>query len=422
MNMNTKEKKELKLKNLKRSYYISVLKTLLGHLSIAKKSNSVEELLSVLEDEIEKVTSEDYRASILPTSVSKKEGRNFYLPTESLLSEEETFKLVEDLEGVFLKSGANIFVLKINNSDLFEEYKKLIINISSEGVKEGIDITSLSNRVGIKRKIYIGDYSNISLFLLLNHFILYILSNTKSDILREILNLRYAYGIFTVLTSQKKRKYYISDLSEFVLKFYKNEIEEAKKGNVLQDSVIGSFIFSFYINDEDYADKILGLLDKLLYYLIFHQKINFEILCKIHYVFYEYISKKERINILIKKAKELYIMLNLKEIYDWACEIGETIQEIDEENGKDYVNEIIKEIKKEELPGKFVEELSKVIHKISEKINKGKREDEKIILYIHPAVARRDLYGEDFYKIKAAILSGLINSLGKKRVTMNEKK
>jgi len=419
----------MQLQKLNNVYYISVLKALLSHLTPAKKTNSIEELLNILKNEIDKSIKEDYRASVLPTTVSKKEGRNFYLPDEPLLSEEEAFELIGDLAGVFLKSGANVFVLKINNSDLFEAYRRSIVEGSfDKKEKEGIDLKSLLSSVGIKKKLNVGDYSNISLFLLLNHFILYILNRTKSDILREIFNLKYAYGIFTVLSSknkgkqnkmekkksgQKKRKYYISDLSEFVLRFYKNEIEEVKKGNAPQDSIIGSFIFSFYINDEEYADKILGLLDKFLYYLTFHQKVNFEILCKTHYVFYEYISKKEKKNkkgnFSIRKAREFYIMMNLEKIYDWAFSIGKTIQEADEENGKDYVNEIIKEIKKEELPGKFVEELSKVLHKISEKIRKGKNKE--ISLSIHPDIARRDLYGDDFYKVKAAILSGLINSL-----------
>jgi len=396
------------LQRLNDVYYRGVLKALLSHLTPAKKTNSIEELLNILKNEIDKSVREDYRASVLPTTVSKKEGRNFYLPDEPLLSEEEAFKLINELEGVFLKSGANVLVLKINNSDLFEEYKKLVINRSLEGGIEGIDLKSLLNSVNIKQKLNVGDYFNVSLFLLLNHFILHILNRTKADILREILNLRYAYGIFTVLTGQKKRKYYVYDISEFVLKFYKYEIEEAKKNNAPQDSIIGSFIFSFYINNKDYADKMLGLLDKFLYYLIFHQKVNFEILCKAHYIFYEYISKEKK-TLSIRKAKEFYIMMNLEKIYDWAFEIGKTIQEADEENGKDYVNDIIKEIKKEELPGKFIEELSKVLHKVSEKIKKGKNKD--IALSIYPDVVRRDLYGDDFYKVKAAILSGLINSL-----------
>lgn len=131
-------------------------------------------------------------------------------------------------------------------------------------------------------------------------------------------------------------------------------------------------------------------------------------------IFYDYNYKKYLKNnkqpIHMRSAKEFFAMMNLEKIYDWAYATGKTILEVDKENGKDYVNEIIKEIKKEELPGKFKEELSKVLHKVSEKIRKDTRNDQ-FNLHIHPDIAKKDLQGDEFYKVKAAVLAGLMNSL-----------
>lgn len=403
---------------LNSQYYEPILRNLLGHLPKGKNAKNVEELLEVLKEEAEKSTKEDIRASILPTSVSKKEGKNFYLPEEKLLLEQEVKELIDDLSGVFLKSGQNIFILKIKNSKLFDEFRKEIIK---EGFSSGVNIGDLFKNVGIelktREKIYIEDYSNVALFLLLNYFILYALKKitgekvnidaTKilEEILREIEKERLSYieGVFTVLTKQKKRKYYLTNLSRFIQEFYRIEIEEQK----YDKSILGSFIFSFYTNDKDFRDKLLGLLDKFLYYLIFKLKVNFDILCKMLDQFYSLKRKLEKLK--LKEAQKFYIMMNLEKVYNWAYSIGKQIQELDPEDGKDYIDEIIKEIKKEELPGRFFDELAKVLHKVSEKLKKKVGKDVK--LYIHPDIVRKELYGDEFYKVKAAILSGLINSI-----------
>jgi len=100
--------------------------------------------------------------------------------------------------------------------------------------------------------------------------------------------------------------------------------------------------------------------------------------------------------------------MNTRFAYEWAKKIGKEIIGKSETNGRKYVEYIIKEIEKEELVGRFFEELEKALFKISEKLSKESKE--KVKLSIDERLVR-DYYGDNFYKIKAAILAGFINSL-----------
>ncbi|MGC9079467.1 MAG: hypothetical protein ACP5G1_01880 [Nanopusillaceae archaeon] len=423
------------LSKLNHPYYKDFLKVLFGHLNSAKYAKDTSELLEILKSEIEKSKSEGVRSTILPTTTSYKEGKNFFLKKKDIfLSEDEIRELIDDFTGVYIKLGGYVYLLKIKDEELEKIYKSIVIlrdiNLESEKIRENYMKKALEY-LGLSDKLYKGfvsDYSHIILFLMLNHFIMTLISSKKEDITLELLGLdinelnsdinKPINAVFTVLSRNKKKKYYLNDLTRFIKIYYIRELSIALKDTRISSkfnyidlnrSTVGSFVFSFYIPDKDYKDKSAGLLDKFLYYLVFKNKINFEILSKMILLLYEYIDKSKKY-LTIRSAGDFYLMMNVDAIYNWALYIGINIINASKENGREYIEEIIKEIRKEEMPGRFFSSLSSAIYEVVEKI---KKETGKIDfnLSINNKLFSEEYKGDSFYMVKSAILSGLINSL-----------
>jgi len=402
------------LQSLNHTYYIHILKILLGHINKAKQAKGVEELLEILEEQAEKSIKEEARSAILPTAISTQKGKNFHLRGKKLvLTENEVNEFISDLAGVYVPIPKGAVILNIKNSKLFEKFRdELIRQDASSKTSGGTDLLKLFNAVGKNFKKEIStlgaEYTNIPAFLLLNYFILYTIKEIPAaEFFRRLKELNYAEGVITVLSSQKKKKYYLTNLSSFVERFYKFEIE----GEIEKGSIIGNFTFSFYLTDNDVRDKILGLLDKFLYYLMFKQRINYEILCKMLDVYYHY-SRKIGKYIPIKYAKKFFELDGLEQYYSWAYGVGKEIQKVDARSGKEFVHKIIVTIIKEDLPGLFLKKLTESTYEVRDKLEETTNKNVNIAI-LEKLVADTT-FSKNFYGVKAAILTGLITSLGEK--------
>ena len=94
-------------------------------------------------------------------------------------------------------------------------------------------------------------------------------------------------------------------------------------------------------------------------------------------------------------------------IYDWAFAIGRKIigDRKKHGDGGDLVRRLIFDIRGEELPGRFLDKLSSRL--ADYKTNVGLNLD----VYPHKGIFEKTLWGNHFYYMKSAIISGLTNAL-----------
>ena len=94
-------------------------------------------------------------------------------------------------------------------------------------------------------------------------------------------------------------------------------------------------------------------------------------------------------------------------IYDWAFAIGRKIIHERKKfgDGEDLVKRLIFDIRGEELPGRFLDRLSSRL--ADYKTNVGLNID----VSPHRSIFEKRLWGNHFYYVKAAIISGLTNAL-----------
>jgi len=98
------------------------------------------------------------------------------------------------------------------------------------------------------------------------------------------------------------------------------------------------------------------------------------------------------------------------DIYRWALAIGKRIieQRREEADGEDLVRRIIYDIRGEELPGRFLNKLSTRLAEYRTNVNLD------LDVGAHPKVFEEKLWGNKFYYVKSAIISGLTNALWRK--------
>jgi len=94
-------------------------------------------------------------------------------------------------------------------------------------------------------------------------------------------------------------------------------------------------------------------------------------------------------------------------IYQWGFAIGKKIidERREEGDGEELVRRLIFNIRGEELPGGFLGKLSGTLAEY--RTNVGLKLD----VSLHPQIFEKRLWGDQFYYLKSAIISGLVNSL-----------
>ncbi|MEM3571136.1 MAG: hypothetical protein QW589_04320 [Candidatus Bathyarchaeia archaeon] len=98
----------------------------------------------------------------------------------------------------------------------------------------------------------------------------------------------------------------------------------------------------------------------------------------------------------------------MERFFEWAFRIGKEIinnQRYDKEKGKDLLKRLIFDIRAEETPGRFLEKLSGRITEYKTNTNIQAN------VYMHPEIMKREFYGDRFYYLKSAILTGFLNAL-----------
>jgi hypothetical protein len=98
----------------------------------------------------------------------------------------------------------------------------------------------------------------------------------------------------------------------------------------------------------------------------------------------------------------------IEECFKWAFGTGMEILGIEAgtEKGKDLLERLIYHIRAEETPGRFLERLSERLTEY--KTNKGIRANVNILPNI---MTMKEMYGDRFYYVKAAVLAGFLNAL-----------
>lgn len=98
----------------------------------------------------------------------------------------------------------------------------------------------------------------------------------------------------------------------------------------------------------------------------------------------------------------------IEECFKWAFGTGKEILGIDAgiEKGKDLLERLIYHIRAEETPGRFLERLSERLTEY--RTNKGVRANVNILPNI---MMMKEMCGDRFYYMKAAILAGFLNAL-----------
>jgi hypothetical protein len=106
-----------------------------------------------------------------------------------------------------------------------------------------------------------------------------------------------------------------------------------------------------------------------------------------------------------------------EDFFKWAFHTGKEIvnnQRYDKEKGKDLLRRLIFDIRAEETPGRFLEKLSERITEY--KTNTNIQAD----VSMKPEIMKKELYGDRFYYLKAAILTGFLNALSEEREERGE--
>jgi hypothetical protein len=98
-------------------------------------------------------------------------------------------------------------------------------------------------------------------------------------------------------------------------------------------------------------------------------------------------------------------------IYRWAYVTGRKVIEerkkVGQDDGEDLVRRLIFDIRGEDLPGRFLDKLSSRLAEY--KTNVGLDLD----VSPHRRIYERKLWGNHFFYVKSAVISGLTNSLVK---------
>ncbi|MBS7657983.1 hypothetical protein KEJ20_02350 [Candidatus Bathyarchaeota archaeon] len=99
-----------------------------------------------------------------------------------------------------------------------------------------------------------------------------------------------------------------------------------------------------------------------------------------------------------------------EKFFDWAFAIGKDIIEksvCGKDRGKDYVKRLIFDIRAEESPGRFLNKLSQRLGEY--KTNTNIQAPVSLLPEIFQSKSRWN--GDEFYYLKSAILTGLLNAL-----------
>jgi len=98
----------------------------------------------------------------------------------------------------------------------------------------------------------------------------------------------------------------------------------------------------------------------------------------------------------------------IQDCFDWAFATGCRILKIPsgKERGKELLERLIFHIRAEETPGRFLERLSERLTEY--RTNRGIQANVSLL----PQLLKiREIYGDKFYYVKAAILAGFLNAL-----------
>ena len=403
-----------------------------------KKKNAWELLFALLI--VKSVSEKNYPASIIYTAQTREKGRGYYLGLEEPTEEE----LIEE----FLKHLNSFYRIQwygLNEGYLYEiivhgkikEHLQKIIEESPMDSKYGFSFEKvavynpdiISKRRG--KETLVVKYPNIVLFIIVDYLLNEMFRENKQPSYEDFAE------IYVVSNRLVHRRHFIfPNIFEIYNLFYKNkedfEIKEeivglkGEKREVFYGSKLSKFIFSLWIKHPDYSEECLSLLDKLIYYLFNYCKINGEILDRLIKLVVTY-SRKERplrIKYLSYILNKFWNIDNMKPwmIEKWAEEIGRIIlsedyknrHNLDEQRAKKIIGRIIDELKVENIPGRFFEKLIRILRDyelpVEVKIKKNNKEIKvDITKVIKDEKVKNNM--DNFFYIKALILSGLLKSL-----------
>lgn len=242
-----------------------------------------------------------YEAWFLPTTISPEKAANFYIGKEKPTPNEvyKFFYLL--ISGIY----SNQYVVSLDNVDerKLSEFRQDLIKegkmiIPSKG-QTGLDTRKVLSDIGVKLAPKLTEF--IFAFIIVSYFVSWlkrpmekeewIKSWEKEGLISTLETLGVTDDTTLVIYSlpkQKKEIYYVPKIKNFILKWYKNYLEDKEK----TPSVV-KFILSLYISDKHYSDLSALLLNKFLYYFL-NGYVNGEILDKLINlkIFYELKQKK----------------------------------------------------------------------------------------------------------------------------------